>query len=270
MRSASIAEWVVGRFTSKKRATSVVGDLVELEPQKGLLWFWASMAGVVLSLSWRSILGLVAAYYVRGWAFGRLGLAYFGKYGPDRPPEHLWRPTIALLSLFGTLWTPVIALLTFFGSLLWMALVYVAIRYGLQDRVTRLALAWTGLITTVVFYWWQPVILYVCLALSICVAAISILKTEYRKAALILLVTVATGFGSFVLATYWSMRYARMVNFVSGPMGKMEWQDHASVRWMLVIMSFIVTWIATTACSRMHYWLLRDKPVDEEAEEGMA
>lgn len=180
MPSASIAEWIVGRFTSKKRATSVVGDLVELQPQKGLLWFWASLARIVVSLSWRRILGFVAAYffvaacYLRGWGFG-------GKYGPDRPPEHLWRPTIALLSLFGTLWTPLISVLSFVGIFLWMTLIYAAIRYGTQDRVTQLSLASTGLITAVVFYWWQPVILYVCLCLSLCVAAVSILKTNIVK-----------------------------------------------------------------------------------------
>ncbi len=62
MHSASIAEWIVGRFTSGKRAASIVGDLLELESQNGALWFWLSLARVVLALAWRWPLAFVAAF----------------------------------------------------------------------------------------------------------------------------------------------------------------------------------------------------------------
>lgn len=253
MRSASIAEWIVSRFTSKKRATSAVGDLVELEPQKGRLWFWISLARVVLSLSWRRVLAFVAAFYAGNWAL-RGFVAVSGIHAQHRPPEHFWTPLIVMLSLV--------------GMFLWMLLIYAAIRYGTQNRVTQLAFASTGLVMAVILFWWQPVILLACLALSIWMMSVLILKAEYRKAALVILASVVTGFGAYVLTAYLVARYMRFVYF--GPMGDKELQEHPSVMWLGFCMMFITTWMVTTACSRMHHWLLRNKPLDEEIEEGVA
>jgi hypothetical protein len=61
MHSAVIAEWIVGRFTAKKRAASIVGDLLELEPQNGRWWFWLSLARIVTSLAWRPSVAFLAA-----------------------------------------------------------------------------------------------------------------------------------------------------------------------------------------------------------------
>src|SRR3981081_2060490 len=63
MHSSSIAEWIVARFTDKQRAVSMVADLVELEPQKGPLWFWLSLIRVVISLAWRRSLAFIVAPY---------------------------------------------------------------------------------------------------------------------------------------------------------------------------------------------------------------
>ena len=56
MRSASFAEWIIARFTTKARASSIIGDLLEAVPEKGNLWFWLSVAGVFFSLTWRPAL----------------------------------------------------------------------------------------------------------------------------------------------------------------------------------------------------------------------
>jgi hypothetical protein len=244
---------MVARFTSKKRAAAVVGDLAELEPQKGLLWFWASTARVVLSLSWRRVLAFIAAFYGGNWAL-RGFVAASGIYAQHRPPEHFWMALVTVLSLA--------------GMFLCMLLFYTALRYGTQNRVTQLALTWTGLVTAVIFLWWQPVILLACVALSIWLMSLAILKTEYRKAALVILVSVATGFGGFLLTAYLDARYTRFI--YSGPIGSKELQEHPSVVWLGFCMMFITTWLVTTACSHMHHWLLRDKLLDEEVEEGVA
>jgi hypothetical protein len=188
MHSASIAEWIVTRFTSEKRAASIVGDLLELKPQKGPWWFWLSAAGIVFALVWRRPLAFITAFYAGAWAIGGFQTAIAGVHAQHRPPEFPWMHVFTVLSAAGTI--------------LLFLLVYAAIRYGFRDRVTQIALALTGLATALIYYWWQPAVLVACAALSIGVVVVSILSSERRRAALVLLVVVVAGFGGGLLAMY--------------------------------------------------------------------
>jgi uncharacterized membrane protein len=147
-------------------------------------------------------------------------------------------------------------------------LVYAAIRYGLRDRVTQLAFASTGLVTAVIYLWWQPAILVLCMALSACVVAASIASRERRKTALALLVPVAVGFGGGILALYLDARYQHFV--YPGPVGTREMQEHPSLLWMGFCVYLISAWMITTACSRMHGWLTSHEQLDSETEGGQA
>jgi len=40
---------------SKERADSIIGDLAEIAPQKGIGWFWFSLSQIILFLAWRSV-----------------------------------------------------------------------------------------------------------------------------------------------------------------------------------------------------------------------
>jgi hypothetical protein len=196
MPSASIAEWIVARFTSEKRATSIVGDLLELKPEKGPLWFWLAASGVVLALVWRRPLAFIAAFYAGAWAIGGFQMTTVGIHAQHRPPECSWMPVFMVLSAAATI--------------LLFLLVYAAIRYGFRDQVTQLALALTGLATTVIYYRWQPAVLVACIVLSISSVVASILSGERRRAALVLLVVVV-GFGGGLLAMYLASQYQHFV-----------------------------------------------------------
>jgi hypothetical protein len=103
MHSASIAEWIVARFTSEKRAASIVGDLLELKPQKGPLWFWISLARVIVALGWRRPLASIAAFYAASWAFGGFQMAIWGIHAQHRPPDP-WIGVFGVLSTAGPFW----------------------------------------------------------------------------------------------------------------------------------------------------------------------
>ena len=248
MHSASIAEWIVGRFTSEKRAAAIVGDLLELKPQKGIFWFWLSLARVVLAHAWRRPLAFLAAFYAGAWALGAFQMAIFGIHAQHRPPEHPWIPVFIVLSAADTF--------------LLLLLVYAAIRYGFRDRVTQFALALTGLATAIIYYWWLPAILIACIALSICVVVASILSSERRRAALVVLVVVVVGFGGGLLAIYLAGQYQHFV--YPGLMGSREMREHPSVLWVGFCMLLTAAWMMTTACSRMHDRLMRKQSSDFE------
>jgi hypothetical protein len=252
MHSASIAEWIIARFTSAKRAASIVGDLLELKPQKGPLWFWLSAVRVVIALVWRRPLAFIAAFYVGAWALGGFQIAIAGVHMQHRPPQHLWMPVLTALSAAATI--------------LLFLLVYAAIRYGFRDRVTQIALALTGLATVVIYYWWQPAVLVACAALNSGVVVASILSSERRRAALVLLAVVVVGFGGGLLAMYLDTQYQHFV--YPGLVGGRELREHPSLLWMDFCLLLLAAWMMTTACSRMHNWLMgnRNPLIDPETE----
>lgn len=242
MRSALVAEWLLSRFTSSKRAASVVGDLVELKPQKGAVWFWLSIARVLVSLSWRRVAALIAAFYVGAWAYRSFEGAIIGINTRHRPPE---------------MWVNFFLALSALGALLLMTFTYAAIRYGLRDRVTQLAMIWAGLVAATIVCWWQPVVLVACIGLSVCMAVHSSVRTEDRKATLVLIVTVVAGFASYLLALYVGSRYQHFV--IPGPAGSKEIDDHPSVLRVFFCVLLMAAWNTTTACSRMHDWISRNR-----------
>jgi hypothetical protein len=243
LRSALVAEWLLSRFTSSKRAASVVGDLVELKLQKGSVWFWLSIARVLVSLSWRRVAALIAAFYVGAWAYRPFEMAIIGINTRHRPPSEMWVDFFLALSAL--------------GALLLMAFTYAAIRYGLRDRVTQLAMIWAGLVAATIVCWWQPAVLVVCIGLSVCMAVHSSVRIEDRKATLVLIVTVVAGFASYLLALYVASRYQHFV--FPRPMGSKEVQEHPSIVWVAFCVLLMAAWNTTTACSRMHDWISRNR-----------
>jgi len=55
MRNTHLAEWVLSLVTSRERAVSTVGDLLEEAETRGALWFWASVGWTAWSLAWRDL-----------------------------------------------------------------------------------------------------------------------------------------------------------------------------------------------------------------------
>jgi hypothetical protein len=53
MRSIHIAEWILALVTSRDRAASTVGDLMEEAPARGVFWFWSGVLRTAASLLWR-------------------------------------------------------------------------------------------------------------------------------------------------------------------------------------------------------------------------
>jgi hypothetical protein len=250
MDNASIAEWILCRLTSKERAASMVGDLVEIGERKGLLWFWLSLAGVVLSSVWRRPLAFVAAFYAGMWAVGGFQMAVVGVHAQHRPPEYPWVPIFLALGMV--------------GSALWAMSFYAAIRYGLQDRTGQMAFAWTGLITTVIYLWWQPVILGVCIAAALFLASVCLLNGKRRKSVLIVAVSVAALLGAEILTAFIGSRYQHFL--LSGPWGTREWEEHPSASWAYGCMLVLSFWVATAVWSRMHNWLTRSQRLESEVD----
>jgi hypothetical protein len=250
VRNVAIAEWIVSRFTGKKRAAAIVGDLLELAPQKGRLWFWFALAGVVVSLAWRRPLALAAALCV-----------YFAAFSASWWVTYLHhRFTIA-----DPHWRTVWGVLFLASNGLWFMLVYAAIRYGVRDRVTQLLLALSVPITAGLYCWERPTILVACIALTICVLAASALNHRLRRGLLIVLAVLMVIVGIFLLTASLIALYQRFLH--PAPMGNGEMQPHLAVQCVEFCMMFLVAPCAmTSAYSHMHDWLIRNPSLDSETQ----
>jgi hypothetical protein len=248
MLSNSVAEWIVCRCISKERAASIAGDLIEIKIKKGDTWFWLSLAGIVVSLVWRRFLAFLAALYAGGWAMSALQMAVFGIHSEHPVQEIPWVPWFSLL--LGV------------GSILWAVLLYGAIRYGLADQTTQLTLALTALVTTVVGFWWQPVVLATCIAASILVAVISISVRERRTATVPLMAAIAAGVGTAIVLRFLDLR--RLV--YTGLIGDRELRMHPSIAWIDFCSVLTVLWMITAAFSHTHDYFLRKRMSNSETE----
>jgi hypothetical protein len=250
MRTASTAEWILCRVTSKERAASMVGDLMEIQERKGVLWFWLSVASVALSLFWRRPIAFVAAFYTGMWTFGRLMMVIYGINAQHRPPEYPWMPVFDVLILA--------------GSTLWAVSLYGAIRYGLQERSAQLVLAYAGLVTAVIYLWWLPAVLAACIAAALVIATASILKSKLRKESLVVLVAVSIGSAARFLAFILAALYQHFL--YRGPWGDREMQEHPSLEWVALCMMVLSFWVMTTAWSKMREWLMRSESLESSGE----
>jgi hypothetical protein len=73
MHSVHIAEWILALVTTRDRAASTVGDLMEGATTRGGGWFWTGVLRTAASLLWRDVAEHPAR--VTGLAF--LGLAVY-------------------------------------------------------------------------------------------------------------------------------------------------------------------------------------------------
>ncbi len=72
MPKAQIAELILSLFTTRERAASTVGDLIENAPGRGTRWFWSGVSRTALSLFWCSFAAEPA--FIAGIAFRGLML----------------------------------------------------------------------------------------------------------------------------------------------------------------------------------------------------
>lgn len=238
--SIAIAERVLRFLTTEQRAASIVGDLIETAPRKGAGWFWFSIFKIAFWLSWRPLLAFVAAFYCGNWALGGLQLAI---YGANHQPLQQWMPIFEIL-----LATTVV---------LCMLLAYAIIRYGVRDRMTELGLLWTGLLNFILWEWWRPGVLPICIALAALLMVVTLHNRERRKAFAALLTTVPIGMSGWFGSMYLTSRWQHFI--YAGPWGDADVRAHPSVLWIGLLTYLAVVWISIATFSRLHKWATEQK-----------
>ncbi|HTS35522.1 MAG TPA: hypothetical protein VMH04_07625 [Candidatus Solibacter sp.] len=225
MPSSRFAEWMLSRFIGRSRASTVVGDLLETTQRRGDLWFWTSVASVIVWPFWRKLFGYIAAFFLADYVSDVLSHSIHNVYATHQP-------TMNIAMLLGAL--------EIVAKLLWMNSAYSLFRFGFKDHFAQLALALSGLATASVYFWWSRPVILPCLFALTLVIFLSVLTASRRAALLALTGAVGLGFVGW---------YAVVV----GANVLHHHDRDASVLIYLVTSAtdVVIVLIALTACSRM-------------------
>lgn len=131
MRSQAIAERLLALVSDRARASSILGDLAEAGREKGTPWFWRAYTGVLASFAWRPVAAFAFAVGV-AWLGGR----YYTGGGSFYSLSEVHSTTGGLATLI---------LMNDAGRFSAFIFLFAAVRFGLNDRLTRLALGFAVL-----------------------------------------------------------------------------------------------------------------------------
>jgi hypothetical protein len=234
MRKASVAEWIISGFTDRHRAAAIVGDLLESTSPKSALRFWCPVAGIVFSLVWRRTIAFVAAFYLCLRWMGPLTMRIWGT--THRPPET---------------WMGVFGGLCGIATLLWAIFPYAIVRFGIRDRLARLAGAFTVLSTVLIYFWWISAVAVACLAACVAIVVGSMFSQPWRKALLALSAAYGLALCGVLILLYLQASYQ---TYLDPTMATMP-SSTVLTTYFPILMMFSVT----SACSFAHRLLLCTK-----------
>ena len=130
--SPAIAEWLLARVTDPTRAAAIMGDLTEMAATRGRLWFWTAYARTLITLGWRAPVAFLCAYtYARStWQVTALIASMHALFHWVPFASPAYRLPIWQLRL-----EPLLSMLSGLNFLV----PFLLVRFGLRDRLTRLA-----------------------------------------------------------------------------------------------------------------------------------
>jgi hypothetical protein len=144
MHKARLAQWLLARVSTKQRASEIIGDILE-QHNRSATAFWFTVMRIVVALSWRWMLGLVAAFF--SWLIA-LALYRFFVASKHHAPLHFeaWMA-----------WSNWLLIASF---CLWTLTALTSFRYGIRDSLTRISVALSLILTISACFAWLPFATY--------------------------------------------------------------------------------------------------------------
>jgi hypothetical protein len=232
MPKTTAAEGLLARITDRTRAAAILGDLTEMAATRGRLWFAAAYLRTLIILGWRSPVALVAASVCTYW----LGpIVWYSMRTLAHPLRHVlvaYPPVVFLVAILGNALVGLFFLVPF-----------LMIRFGLSDRLTRLAGA--IFVLSLPFFSLVPVIVLVVGPLMVVAAIVALCLRRWRRPMIVLALALVP---QYVVVTAWlSFRHGLMFFHLRGRIQMMAPR----------LMAFAVTAIV---CVYLHRRLLRRRP----------
>jgi hypothetical protein len=178
-----LSEWILRRVCSSDRASEIMGDLLEQHSDSrvrfGLAW-----AQVVLALSWRSAVGVTAAFFSLFVVSATYAHFTAGKFSSGPPANDI--------AYVHQAWEPWAAYLCLASLCLWTIAAISISRYGIGDRLTRLSALLSVLLTFSACVAWLPHATQVIAGALLLLLGGCLSHDVYRRVLLALAATMAS------------------------------------------------------------------------------
>jgi hypothetical protein len=182
------AEWLLARLTDPARAAAILGDLTELSTTRGRLWFWTTYTRtLIMIVSMRLLFRTLVPWIAHSFWLSHRAIHQWtnpGLFGEENRHVSmvLWNISLVI------------------AQCLCFVLPYVAVRFGLRDRLTQLACALFLLALPVYCFSSEVRDLSGILTVIAIVAAIVI--APWRRPLLVLAATCVTAIAIKVVSTF--------------------------------------------------------------------
>lgn len=199
MDKATAAEWMLARVVEQGRASEIVGDLLETRPEQGSLRFWFSVLGLLISFTWRPVVGLVLAYLAALFSLMFSSLRPMMELTKQR--SHLQFGSAEYLTNF--YWTSLTIQLGSMTNLLWIVAGFAVVRFGLRNTSSQMSIGTALMGTVLCSYLWIPAARPALLAVSVLITAIALIDEKRRQSLAIVLGSVAIAWMVGHLCPFW-------------------------------------------------------------------
>jgi uncharacterized protein (TIGR03435 family) len=237
MDKMELLETTLARYIPPDRAAAILGDLLETARSRGRLWFCLSFTRILCSLAWR-----VPAAWLGAYAMGTSVIALLMTHDPlwlDADFKHVNPSGTVAMAAFTVVATP--------GMALWFVAPYAALRFGLRDKFSQLAVALFALTTAALLLGRSPAALIAGAALLIIATIAGLARSEWRRYIIALSLTIGVALGGFVGVLNVT---ERAVDYHP------DWSYNQ--HWLAVRIAMTLSFaILTVVCSLMHSLLYR-------------
>jgi len=242
MRKTPIAEWLLTLFAGRERAAAIMGDLEELAATRGSLWFWTAYARTLVTLGWRTpvafliamvsmrfifraVVPLLEAHHITHFLEGGL----FGVYNLH----------VRLIN-----WNLTLVMARF----LIFALPFVAVRFGLRNRLTQLTCAL--LLIAVPVYSLRPWVMDLSGILIVTAIVAALIVPHWRRPMIVLAATCVTATAAVATCFYILV-------------GVFHQNILIWIKFCMWICEAIGFALAVIVCVYLHGWLLERPPISD-------
>lgn len=148
MDRARVAEWILRGAVGKEKATSLIGDQIETQPEAAGWRFWGGTIWLLLAISWRNVVALIAAPVLAVFVSVLLGIKIEAPHAILMMESGQQEAMMPMLLLFASL--------SGLNMLLWGQAVFALTRFGVRDAFFKASLLSALVMTLATSLTWSP------------------------------------------------------------------------------------------------------------------
>jgi hypothetical protein len=250
MPKTAPTEWLLALIAGRERAVAILGDLTEMALTRGRLWFWMAYARTLVSLGWRTPVAFLIAIASGTFIFGVV--SWWPMLWLMHHRRHAWIYAALYPQIHPHFSVFTWILCRLMVQSLFFALPFVLIRFGLRNRLTRLACAL--LLITLPIYILSPLPRDLSNIFCVLAIAVALLLPLWRRPMIVLAATCIPAVASNVLFLLWT------AYVFHAPVPFLYFYRHHAIVFIYEMTTFT---LAAIVCLYLYRRLLQRRPITD-------